>query len=73
MRQKCALGAQATDGEPLENRWSRRPDRVVRKDRNVGFLPIRSLDRASSAHPDLFQLADVSNCMRQFWRMPRLK
>jgi hypothetical protein len=40
---------------------------------NAGCLPIRSFDRASSVHPALFQLADASNCMRQFWRMPRLK
>src|SRR5918995_1835098 len=73
MAQLCVRSVRSAHGRPIENWWSRRPDRVVSKGSNGGFLPICSLDRASSAYPALFQLAGMSNGMRQFWRILRIK
>jgi hypothetical protein len=61
----------------MENRW-RTAGVAARIAWSAGiempdFCRFALLTAHQSAHPGLFQLVDASNCMRQFWRMPRLK
>jgi hypothetical protein len=55
-----------TAGVAAQIAWS---ERIEMSD----FCRFALLIAHQAVHPALFQLADVSNCMRQFWRMPRLK